>query len=49
MERIVIEEAPWVFLYYHVVLRVVHPQVKGLTLDGSDRLLLERVYKASSN
>lgn len=49
MERIVIDEAPWVFLYYHVVLRVVHPQVKGLTLDGSDRLVLERVYKTSIN
>ena len=49
MERIVLEEAPWVFLYYHVVLRVVHPHVKGLTLDGSDRLILERVYKTSAS
>ncbi len=45
MERIVVEEAPWVFLYYHVVLRVFQPHVKGLTLDGSDRLILERVSK----
>ena len=47
MERIVIDEAPWVFLYYHVVLRVVQPHVKGLTLDGSDRLILERVSKSN--
>jgi peptide/nickel transport system substrate-binding protein len=46
MERIVVEEAPWVFLYYHVVLRVFQPHVKGLTLDGSDRLILERVSKS---
>ncbi len=45
MESIVIEEAPWVFLYYHVVLRVLQPTVRGLTLDGSDRLILERVSK----
>jgi len=45
MEQIVVEEAPWIFLYYHVVLRVYNPNVKGLTLDGSDRLLLERVFK----
>lgn len=45
MEQIVVEEAPWIFLYYHVVLRVFNPNVKGLTLDGSDRLLLERVFK----
>jgi peptide/nickel transport system substrate-binding protein len=47
MERIVVDEAPWVFLYYHVVLRVYQPHVKGLTLDGSDRLILERVYKSA--
>jgi len=45
MERIVVEEAPWIFLYYHIVLRVVNPKVKGLTLDGSDRLILEHVSK----
>ena len=48
MERIVIEEAPWVFLYYHVVMRVAQPHVMGLTLDGSDRLILERVYKSAA-
>ena len=45
MERIVVEESPWIFLYYHVVLRVMNPRVKGLTLDGSDRLILETVSK----
>jgi peptide/nickel transport system substrate-binding protein len=45
MEEIVVDEAPWIFLYYHLVLRVYHPHVKGLTLDGSDRLILEHVFK----
>lgn len=45
MEQIVVEEAPWVFLYYHVVQRIYNPNVRGLTLDGSDRLILEHVFK----
>ncbi len=45
MERIIIEEAPWVFLYYDVLVRLTQPNVHGFTVDGSDRLVLERVFK----
>lgn len=47
MERIVIEEAPWVFLYYDVILRLTQPNIHGFHVDGSDRLELERVYKSA--
>jgi peptide/nickel transport system substrate-binding protein len=45
MERIVLEESPWIFLYHDVLIRLTQPNVKGFLLDGSGRLLLERVYK----
>lgn len=45
MERIVVDEAPWVFLYHDVLLRLTHPNVHGFTVNGSDRLVLERVFK----
>jgi peptide/nickel transport system substrate-binding protein len=45
MERIVLDEAPWIFLYYNAIQRLVEPSVKGLTVDGSDRLVLETVRK----
>ena len=45
MEQIVIEESPWMFLYHDILIRLTHPNVKGFTLDGTGRLLLERVYK----
>lgn len=45
MEQHILEEAPWVFLYHDVLLRLVQPSVRGYHLDGSDRLVLERVSK----
>lgn len=45
MERHILAEAPWVFLYHDVLLRLVQPSVRGYRLDGSDRLVLERVSK----
>lgn len=45
MERIVVEECPWIFLYYHVNQWLAQPSVHGLTMDGSERLVLERVFK----
>ncbi len=45
MERIILDEAPWIFLYYNAIQRLVSPSVKGLTVDGSDRLVLETVRK----
>lgn len=47
MERIIIEEAPWIFLYYDVVLRLTQPTVHGFIVDGADRLVLEHVSKTS--
>lgn len=45
MEHIILDEAPWIFLYYNAIQRLVQPSVKGLTVDGSDRLVLETVRK----
>jgi oligopeptide transport system substrate-binding protein len=47
MERIVIEESPWMFLYHDVLIRLTHPNIRNFTLDGSGRLLLEHVFKTS--
>ncbi len=43
MERRVLDEAPWVLLYYPRLLRLLQPGVRGMHLDGMDRLVLERV------
>ncbi|MBU3741876.1 MAG: ABC transporter substrate-binding protein [Candidatus Kapabacteria bacterium] len=48
MERIILDEAPWVFLYHDLVLRLMQRSVQGLSVDGSDRLILERVHKTRS-
>lgn len=48
MEHIVLEEAPWVFLYYDVILRLTQPNVHGFIVNGSDRLHLERVFKVGN-
>ncbi len=45
MEKIVLAHAPWVFLYYNVIQRLVQPWVRGFFVDGSDRLLLKYVWK----
>lgn len=47
MEEIIIDEAPWIFLYHDVLMRLTQPNVHGFHLDGSGRLLLERVFKSS--
>ncbi|MFM8438886.1 MAG: ABC transporter substrate-binding protein, partial [Candidatus Kapaibacterium sp.] len=46
LERQVLEDSPWIFLYYPVIQRLVQPSIIGLPIDGSDRLVLERVRKA---
>ncbi len=45
IERHVLDEAPWVFLYYPRLIRLLQPTVVGMWLDGSDRLVLEIVSK----
>ncbi len=48
LERQVLEDCPWIFLYYPVIQRLVQPSITGLPIDGSDRLVLERVRKTRS-
>jgi peptide/nickel transport system substrate-binding protein len=43
VERTIVDDAPWIFLYHGRIMRLVHPFVKGLTVDPLDRLVLERV------
>ena len=43
MERRVVQEAPWIFLYYPRLIRLLQPSVTGMHLDGMDRLVLEHV------
>jgi peptide/nickel transport system substrate-binding protein len=43
IERAVVADAPWVFLYHGRIVRLVHPFVEGFAVDPLDRLVLERV------
>ncbi len=43
MERIVLDEAPWIFLYYDVNQRLVQPWIDGLYIDNQNRLVLTQV------
>jgi peptide/nickel transport system substrate-binding protein len=45
MERIVLNDAPWIFLYYNIHQRLAQPSVIGLRPEGIDRLILETVDK----
>lgn len=49
LERHVVRDAPWVFLFHGRVVRLMHSYVEGLTVDPLDRLVLERVRIRSSN
>jgi peptide/nickel transport system substrate-binding protein len=44
-ERIVLDEAPWVLLYYSVIQRLTQPGIEGYVVDPLDRLVLTRVRK----
>jgi peptide/nickel transport system substrate-binding protein len=48
MERIILDDSPWIFLYYDVTVRLAQPSVHGLTVDGTGRLVLENVFKTAS-
>jgi peptide/nickel transport system substrate-binding protein len=45
MDRIILEEAPVVPLFYDEVVRLVHKDVEGLTTNPMNLLNLKRVYK----
>jgi peptide/nickel transport system substrate-binding protein len=49
MEQIIIEEAPWVFLYYSVNYRLAQPSVIGFRPEVFGRLLLENVRLQGAN
>jgi peptide/nickel transport system substrate-binding protein len=44
-ERIILEEAPWVILYYGINQRLTQPWISGYGVDVLDRLQLTRVRK----
>jgi ABC-type transport system substrate-binding protein len=46
-ERIILDNAPWVVLYYSVIQRLTQPWISGYTVDPLDRLDLTRVRKRS--
>lgn len=46
-ERIILDEAPWVILYYSVIQRLTQPGVSGYSVDPLDRLDLTHVRKKS--
>jgi peptide/nickel transport system substrate-binding protein len=45
MDRILIEEAPIVPLYYNEVVRFVHNNIEGLETNSMNTLSLKRVKK----
>ena len=45
MDRIVVEESPVISLYYDEVVRLTQNNVRGLTPNPMNQLLLERVRK----
>lgn len=45
MERIVLDEAPWIFIHYNVLQRLAQPWIHEFGIDGADRLNLARVKK----
>jgi peptide/nickel transport system substrate-binding protein len=44
-ERLVLDDAPWVTLYYSVIQRLTQPGITGYSVDPLDRLMLTRVQK----
>lgn len=49
MQTYIVDEAPWIFLYHDVIIRMAQPNIHGLTVDGTGRLQLEYVVKSSSS
>lgn len=44
-ERIVLDDAPWVFLYYSAIRQLTQPWITGYTVDPLQRINLLRVRK----
>lgn len=47
-EQIILDEAPWMILYYSIVQRLTQPNVQGYAVDPLDRLNLTYVRKTDS-
>jgi oligopeptide transport system substrate-binding protein len=45
MDKIIIENAPIIPLYYNEVVRFIQKDVKGLELNAMNMLILKRVKK----
>ncbi len=41
MERIVLEDAPWIFLYYNEIIYLKRKEVQGMYIDGLNTLILK--------
>lgn len=41
MERIVLDQTPWIVLYYTINQRLVQPWIRGVYLDSQNRLVLK--------
>lgn len=49
MQQEVVDQAPWIFLYHDVILRLTHRNIRGFRVDGTGRMTLEHVYKQFSS
>jgi peptide/nickel transport system substrate-binding protein len=47
-ERIILDDAPWMILYYTIVQRLVQPNIVGYMVDPLDRLNLTYVRKTDT-
>jgi peptide/nickel transport system substrate-binding protein len=45
MQAEVVDQAPWIFLYHDVLVRLTHQNIKGFRTDATGRLQLEAVRK----
>lgn len=48
-ERIVLDDAPWVFLYYSGIRHLAQPWITGYAVDPLQRILLTRVRKGAGS
>lgn len=48
-ERIVLDDAPWVFLYYSGIRHLTQPWIAGYSVDPLQRILLTRVRKGAGS
>jgi ABC-type oligopeptide transport system substrate-binding subunit len=47
MDRLMLDEAPVVLLYYDKIVRIISPKISGFTTNAINMLLLKRTRKAA--